>query len=106
MFDRRSATEVFRAAVYKLTRGDPHALANILQVPTVSPHKVEASSSSSTASQQSLQSENGTDWSGVLNAWLDACEASAEVRITYSSCTQGYIINAETKRTITPLKLC
>ena len=79
MFDYRAAKEDFRAAVHKLTsRGDPHSLAAILQVPPVSPNKREGSKSS--ASQEILQADNGTDWSGVFNAWLDACEASAGVR--------------------------
>jgi hypothetical protein len=76
MFDPSFAKEAFRAAVQKLSRGDPYALAKIFQVPPVALNKSEGSNS---ASQESLQDENGTDWSGVLSSWLDACEASAVV---------------------------
>lgn len=78
MFDRQSEKDRFRVAVFKLGRGDPYALAKILPIPPVSPQKRDESKSTR---QESLLDDTGTDWSGVLNSWLDACEASAGVRL-------------------------
>jgi hypothetical protein len=77
MFDRQSAKDTFRSAVHKLGGGDPYALAKLLQIPPVSP--LRRDDSKQLARPESLLDVNGTDWSGVLNAWLDVCEASAGV---------------------------
>lgn len=79
MLDRRAAKEAFRTAVQKLSyQGDPYALAKILRIPPVN-NQVAAAANSKPSSKESLQ-ENGTDWSAVLNAWLEACEAADGVR--------------------------
>lgn len=85
MFDRRSKSAEFRTAVNKVYRGDPFPLAAALRVPPPSPSKREKSSSSK-KKLESFQADNGTDWSAVLNAWLDACEASDAVRYEGKQC--------------------
>jgi hypothetical protein len=82
MFDRRTGTKNFRMAIGQLDRGEPYALAKTLRLPLVaSDQRVGSSSSSSQNGQESLRSSNGTDWSAVLNAWLDASQAAHDVRV-------------------------
>jgi hypothetical protein len=83
MFDRRAAKETFRAALAGISRGNPHSLAKVIQVPNVAAVKSDATGSIK-PNPEVLKSENGTDWSGILNSWLDACEASARVRNQHS----------------------
>ena len=78
MFERNAVVKTFRSAVKKLDQGDPYALATILQLPPVSPNKRERERRST--KQESLRSKSGTDWSSVLNDWIDANEASFNVR--------------------------
>lgn len=99
MFDRRSASEKFRLAVRNLGSNrnsfnaqpsnnvDPiPVLASIFRIiPTNTPTSATTSQpdtdSNNKANHESFQADNGTDWSSVLNPWLDVCEASAKVRL-------------------------
>jgi hypothetical protein len=74
MVDRRAKREEFRAAV---NARDPFVLAQVLNVPRVSPVK----GNEPKPPKETLQ-EGGTDWSNVLNAWLGACEAAEAVSYT------------------------
>jgi hypothetical protein len=101
MFDRRNASEKFRLAVrnviLKVGNGsnqstDPITeLASIFRItlcPTTSTSNTTAPleddhQKSAVSSMESFQAENGTDWSSVLNPWLDVCEASVKVRVLF-----------------------
>lgn len=79
MFDRQAAKVRFRQALSDLTRGNPQSLAQILRISPVSRVKTQSTGERTDKVQETIKSENGTDWSGILNTWLDICEASAEV---------------------------
>jgi hypothetical protein len=68
--------EEFRRAVRNLER-DPKRLAELLRLfpsTTKSRQLVRNNNNNNESIPVSLQ-ENGTDWSGVVTAWLDACDA-------------------------------
>lgn len=77
MFDRDAAVASFQRALTKLDRGDPRAIATVLEIPAVSTTKQTSQRKSDY--QKTLKSSSGTDWSGVLNFWLGACEAAEKV---------------------------
>ena len=77
MFDSDAAIASFQRALAKFDRGDPRAIAQVLEIPAVSPNKQRSKTKSDY--RQSLKSSSGTDWSGVLNSWLGACEAADKV---------------------------
>jgi hypothetical protein len=103
MFDRRSASEKFRLAVRNLGSNQNHSNNNHHNDRNIDPISVLASifritlatSSSTTtttttatlsdndhnykANSESFVADNGTDWSSILNPWLDVCETSAKV---------------------------
>jgi hypothetical protein len=73
MIDRRSKTEEFRSAI---RARDPSYLAALLKLGPVASTK-HANPPRKGVSEN--LKENGTDWSGVLSAWLDASEAAEAV---------------------------
>lgn len=73
MFDRDRAKGSFQTALKRLS-GDPYLLAKLLRIQPVSPNR----SSAGNKSRESLQ-HDGVDWSGVLNAWIDANVAAVAV---------------------------
>jgi hypothetical protein len=86
MFDRRSSSERFRMAVRKLgwkssggNEDTTQELGLIFHIPHIAATQHVEDSSKFSTGVESFQADNGTDWSGVLNAWLDACESSAKV---------------------------
>lgn len=91
MFDRRSASEKFRLAVRNISSNsnqnvDPiQVLASIFRITPIKSATTTTTTTSdmysnNKANLESFQAVNGTDWSSVLNPWLDVCEASAKVR--------------------------
>jgi hypothetical protein len=75
MFDRRAKKAEFRAAVRSR---DVYDLAALFK--SMAPVAAIQQQQEPSQQQDSLQ-ENGTDWSGVLTAWLNACEAAEAVRM-------------------------
>ena len=89
MFDRRSASEKFRLAVRNLSSpsrlasaADPiPPLASIFRITLITSTTASDDNGNNVKTNaESFQAENGTDWSSVLNPWLDACDASSKVR--------------------------
>ena len=78
MSSRRSMVEEFRSAV---RARDPFVLAAVLKLPPVAGTKT-AKAPAKKGSEQ--LKENGTDWSGVLSAWLDAWQAAESVRFCHA----------------------
>jgi len=75
MIDRRSKKEELRAA---LSSRDPYVVASVLLVPPIA--DTQGNEPKRTKNEESLQ-DNGSDWSAVLNNWLDACEAAQAVSL-------------------------
>ena len=73
MIDRRSKREELKAA---LSSRDPYLVASVLLIPPIADSK--GSEPKQPNNPDNLQ-DNGTDWSFVLNSWLDACEAAQAV---------------------------
>jgi hypothetical protein len=92
MFDRRSAIEKFRLAVQNFssncnsTNDAPiQILASIFRIapatesPTATTSSDNNDSKGNKVNSEAYVSANGTDWSSVVNPWLDVCEASTKV---------------------------
>jgi len=76
MLDRRTKLAEFRAAVRNCSR-DPYALKRVLDLPPLAESRDGPYMRGGGRQQQSSEifQENGTDWTNVLTAWLDAWEA-------------------------------
>ncbi len=119
MFDRRSASEKFRLAVRNLSSqsrlasaADPiPVLASIFRITLITSTTASGDNSNNVKeNSESFQAENGTDWSSVLNPWLDVCEASSKVRFDIWKLVYIYICiwkqNSFAHYGMTPLVSC
>ena len=65
--------QAFRDA---LSSRDPYRVAQILDLPPISPQKQGAPRTH----KETLQDADGVDWSNVLSSWLVACDSANKVR--------------------------
>ena len=87
MFDRRSASEKFRLAVRNIGSNNNNNNRNVDPIPVlasifrITPATTKSDNDTNNkANHEFFQADNGTDWSSVINPWLDVCEASTKVR--------------------------
>ena len=73
---RRTKVQDFRAA---LGARDPFVLQRVLKLPPIAVDK-QASPPTRASSEQQVR-VNGTDWSTVVSAWLDASQAAEAVSL-------------------------
>ena len=76
MASRQKRKADFRAAIQSM---DPYRVAAVLTLLPVATTRTGKEPAVPSRQADSMQ-ENGLDWSAVLTAWLDACEAAEAVR--------------------------
>ena len=81
LLDRRAKKEEFRGA---LLSEDPYLFAKIISIPPIDTRQ-EKIPSINDGNDSSKLVVSGTDWKGVLSAWLSACQAAASVSAFVSS---------------------
>jgi hypothetical protein len=77
MANRQKRKASFRSAVQSM---DPYRVAAVMALPPVSSSRRGQEPPAAASRQADSMQENGLDWSAVLTAWLDACEAAEAVR--------------------------
>jgi hypothetical protein len=80
MVNRNSRGAEFRSAI---ASSDPFRVASVLSLPPIASSRQrngEEGPAPTLGKQPESLQENGLDWSPVLTAWLDACEAAEAVR--------------------------
>jgi hypothetical protein len=97
MFDRKNHAQQFRVAVRNFGSNNDYGnstqkLALLFRISPV-PSSRSTYESKSSNEVESCQGENGMDWTSVLNAWLDVCEAAEKVIIAECLRRLGSFLN-------------